>query len=324
VTLARNGAKNRTRGRNLRSTGTKARARNSRDRNARLERLEFGKQFEARISEAAEAHERVSEAPEQQTATSDVLQRLRPRTSPLTLVEKVARDFIALGKIPEQEGTPDLFEVHIKSFIHDLLESWTHAIVVNKKNGSLPSDIIDLLNKTKGLAVALHQHIDRLSLNLQDLSLNSRTTAIAFAAESIRMIVIKEIDEVRRLLGLPIDVPDPLLKRAPLVSHNSFRRRRGRPRVYMSLAFLVHELECFALGFGGKGFGIPSTRPKKGRIIEMIDRLRKHLVDDADLAELADFLPAPGAHPISVYQLAIEEGRITYAKVKADPNTEFF
>jgi hypothetical protein len=59
---------------------------------------------------------------------------------------------------------------------------------------------------------------------------------------------------------------------------------------------------------------MPSTRPKKGRIIEMIDRLRKHLVDDPGFRWLAEFLPPPGTHPIWVYQLAIKEGRTAYTE----------
>ena len=61
------GAKSATRGRNLRSTGTKARARVANSL------IELKKQLEARIRELAEARGQLSEALQQQAATSEVL-----------------------------------------------------------------------------------------------------------------------------------------------------------------------------------------------------------------------------------------------------------
>ena len=70
VTLSRKGAKSQTGGRNLRSTGTKARKRVGRGRNACAE---LEKLLEARTRELAEARDHLAEALEQQTATSEVL-----------------------------------------------------------------------------------------------------------------------------------------------------------------------------------------------------------------------------------------------------------
>ena len=64
------GAKNPTRGRKLRSTGTKAGTRISHGRNAFIG---LEKQLEARTRELDEVREHLSEALEQQTATSEVL-----------------------------------------------------------------------------------------------------------------------------------------------------------------------------------------------------------------------------------------------------------
>jgi signal transduction histidine kinase len=68
VTLSGKGAKRRTRRRNLRSTGTKARLGRTRRPRADLER-----QLEARRREIDRARERLIEAEKQQTATSEVL-----------------------------------------------------------------------------------------------------------------------------------------------------------------------------------------------------------------------------------------------------------
>jgi hypothetical protein len=67
VTLSLKGAKNPTRGRKLRSTGTKARAHVTHEPNSLID---LKKQLEARTRELAEARGHLSEALEQQTATS--------------------------------------------------------------------------------------------------------------------------------------------------------------------------------------------------------------------------------------------------------------
>jgi hypothetical protein len=219
------------------------------------------------------------------------------------LVEKVAADFRVLAKVPKPEAVVDplarenlLDEYYLERFLDELLEEWVR-LRPDEERVPVPSDITSLLDNAKHNAMILQQQIEQLHSTLEERTESDVGARLAFGSEAIRMIVIDAIDRVRNSLGLP---RDSILNRG---------KRRGRRPLPESLKFLVAEMEYLALTLGSKGFGLPTTRPQKGRIIQMLDRLRKHLTNDPGLAWLADFLPAPGAHPVSVYQAAIKKSR---------------
>ena len=74
--MTRKGANSPTRGRKLRSTGTKARVSNGPN-----SLIELKKQLEARTRELAEAQGHLSEALEQQTATGEILSSISGSTT---------------------------------------------------------------------------------------------------------------------------------------------------------------------------------------------------------------------------------------------------
>ena len=255
---------------------------------------------------------------EQQTASSDVPPKSRPTLQHAfeKLAEKVAQDFRALGKIPEQEVPPRQaeLEISLNNFINEVLLEWGRVIHDERP---VRRDTVDALKKAKRSADVLKCNIDKLLLKLEEEThwKSEEAVAITGAAE----LIPKEINRIGKLLGIRLDDLPP--DWASLVQPERRRGGRRREHTISALDFLISEMECFAWGFGGKGFATPSTRPKKGRIIEMIDRLRKHLVDDPGLRWLAEFLPASGTHPISVYQLAITKGRTAYSEL--DPEGFF-
>src|SRR5205823_3246777 len=55
----------------------------------------------------------------------------------------------------------------------------------------------------------------------------------------------------------------------------------------------------------GGGFGIPNKKLEKGRLIQALDLLRTLLAGSNHLRWLVEFLPAPGQHPLSVYEGAM-------------------
>jgi hypothetical protein len=252
---------------------------------------------------------------EQQTALSDVLPGSRPTLEYAfeKLAKKVAQDFRALGKIPEQKAAPRQkeLEISLDNFITEMLLEWARVIHAERP---VRFDTVDALKKAKRNADALKRNIDELLLKLEEETRWKSEEAVAII--SAATLIPNEINRIGMLLGTRLDFGNLQREWTSLVKPNLLRRRRGRRREHTidGLRFLISEMERFARGSGGKGFAMPSTRPKKGRIIEMIDRLRKHLVDDPGFRWLAEFLPPPGTHPIWVYQLAIKEGRTAYTE----------
>jgi len=201
------------------------------------------------------------------------------------VVEHLAADVKELAKIPEPEAISKpqhrkFLETDFQHLLGESFHQWivectapsqTHVrdrswIAEIKAKGYIDSD----LRKLRRYAVGFHRELQKVRSK----------GALGFC---------RAFDEVSKVI-------DRIPKR-PLVRPKGDKRYRG-------LDDLVQELELCVLRAGGKGFGLPSKK-QRGRILELLDRLRRHLLE----LKLATFLPRPGQHPISIYQRAIQDAQ---------------
>jgi hypothetical protein len=94
---------------------------------------------------------------------------------------------------------------------------------------------------------------------------------------------------------------------APLTSG----RLRGT-KAYPGLAELVFAIETEARLQGGK-FTL-NKRDHKGTILDALDWLRSYCLAQSELKWIAQRLPQPNRHPLSVYEAALHEARIEARK----------
>jgi two-component system, NtrC family, sensor kinase len=182
------GANSPTRGRKLRSTGTKARARVSNGPNSLIE---LKKQLEARTRELAEALE-------QQTATSEVLQVISTSPGELqpvfdAMVEKAVR--ICEAKF----GNLLLYEPH----------AFRHVCAVGEQ-----SAFLDWLRRQPTIAVSDHPHVPLAKLartkevtHIVDL----KTERGCYIERDPRVLALVDFASIRTMLLVPMLKEDELI-----------------------------------------------------------------------------------------------------------------
>jgi len=258
------------------------------------------------------------------------------------LVEHVAAEMRVIAKIPGSEvldfAPAEPFEDNLWETFYD----WAYHVIYDGGPGA------KLIDDTKRDAVRLRTQLEKLHVHLDHAHMAflregrllpwfSSLATCGCASFSPRFDPSTPGLDPRTLGGFDFNLltyltPSGLAHVTQMVSAfieaiECIRGEKtgGKPpgvKRYPWLDVLISELEKLALFYGGKGFGLPSTRPQKGKIIRLLDKLRIYLKNDSELAWLMEFLPPPGKHPVSVYQRAIRQAREQHAHEKEEEREE--
>jgi hypothetical protein len=213
------------------------------------------------------------------------------------LADSVAQRFMLLAGIP-------VAEQEFRSRANVIFKNWVLCRwrEVSREGNERYRAFVDCLRKTRISATALNENLEALSLYVKEIDRAELAGIDDQEPDSgvLMYLMPSVIARMRRYLPQIIDG-------IRLLIEEDEPQGRGRPsgrREYPGLKDLVFELEYEAY-FAGGGFGIPNKKLKKGRLIEALNFMRETLCDSVDWAWLAKFLPAPGEHPVSVYENAL-------------------
>ncbi len=166
-----------------------------------------------------------------------------------------------------------------------------------------------LLSNAKRNAAALHRSLQELHQRLERTAwqLENGKQNVDLDVDTFERLPPSEVaDLIKRLFKL-IAVAEGL--RARKVLSGPLRGRRRGIKAYPGLRELVFLLEEAAQGCGG-AFTVHRKLGSKGTLVQALDRLRDcFLSADPDLKQLATFLPAPGTHPVALYERAVKAAR---------------
>ena len=216
------------------------------------------------------------------------------------LAEDLSAKFLHLARTPESSA--GIYSARMRSVLYEWMFYAMWA--TRRSEDHLP----DLLPDVKYKAMALRRHLEDVRrLHLEAAVLDPRASWYDNGV----------------LEHLPLSVVDSALEAlATLIGalNRVTSGRRGRSRgtkVYPGLDNLVKQLERHARWLNGK-FTL-DKRHGKGTLIEALDWLRAQFLREPEWKWLAQYLPAPGRHPLAVYESAMREGR-TIGELLASSN----
>lgn len=253
-----------------------------------------------------EPNEFAEELRQQGFSNESVEVLVRPRT-PTEIASEVAFEKFARGAAPtlaELAGINALNANLFSNWVVSAFNEWREYVDVLKRNSE--DDFHELVRNVRRKTVALDRDLEKMRqfLEHRPVGFISRTGIRHLLHETsfVGPLVIARVQKELSNLKDNLDYDE--------LGYADSRKNLGRPRGtkrFPGLEKLVCGLEVSARYCYGK-FTLDRTCGK-GTLIRGLDWFRAHCIANAEWKWLAEDLPAPGRHPLAVYESAMLTAR---------------
>ncbi len=221
-------------------------------------------------------------------------------------LQEIAQAFLLRARVPPTNHTK------FSSFMHLLACVWIDT-VQHPRDASVEHLVVDVRKK-----------VSALSRQLEELLQGHEELINRFARRETQTIYLEEVDPSQPRFSAGAVNFDRLERSQPTaitcaltalvalddflgqVVYPSSGRRKGNKH-YPGLEVLVWAMESAARHNRGK-FTL-NKRDRKGTLIEALNWLRAHCKAKPEWGFLADALPTPDKHPLSIYERVLQDVR---------------